>query len=499
MAAVVQDFEGRYDEVTGRVAELMGVINAANGELVSLLGEALDDGLWDVWGIHSSGHWTGWQTGMAPGRAKAIVGIAERRHELPTAVAALQAGSLSVDAAIEIAKRAPAGYEHDITEFAKQATIGQLRRSLRDYAYDDDTERSKPKPREDTRGVSSGTDERGWWCKGRLDPDEGAVVDHALKAMAEDLRRQARADIPEGEEPQQITTADALLAMGESALRCGEAAFPGSDRYLVHLHLDGHPAPTGGPGDGSRSQVSFHLGGPVPDTLRGLLLCDSSLRATIWDGTTPLNVGRKTRVISRRMRRAIEHRDGGCRVPGCGRITGLEIHHIIHWEHHGPTDTANLVCLCRLHHRTHHKGHLGITGNADLATDDSAGLGATRRPLTFTDPWGHVIAPCGTPVCPDPEATAGESAATLGIVATEEYDHPLGERMQTWGVHFNENPSPPDPPPPSDADPGDDDGPGGGAEGPGPSGRAGHRAPRSDLPVDPRDGGPPTASSPPAA
>jgi len=175
-------FEKRVEVLEAEVSKVMGVINAAHGRLVDLLGEALDDELWKVWGIHSPGHWLAWQAGMSTGRAAAIAKVAERRGELPSAVAALRAGEVSVDAAIEEARRAPAGYEESITDFARVATISQLRRCLRRYAYDDETDQAKPKPREDTRSVSMGTDHHGWWLKGRMGVDEGAVVEQAIRA-----------------------------------------------------------------------------------------------------------------------------------------------------------------------------------------------------------------------------------------------------------------------------------------------------------------------------
>ena len=55
----------------------------------------------------------------------------------------------------------------------------------------------------------------------------------------------------------------------------------------------------------------------------------------------------------------------GCRVPGCTADRFVEVHHIIHWQDGGPTDTWNLLSLCGRHHRMHHQGLLGIEGNAD--------------------------------------------------------------------------------------------------------------------------------------
>ena len=58
------------------------------------------------------------------------------------------------------------------------------------------------------------------------------------------------------------------------------------------------------------------------------------------------------------------------------RYSWLQIHHIVHWEDGGPTDTWNLVALCDAHHRLHHLGRLQIAGDAD----DPDGLVFGPRP-----------------------------------------------------------------------------------------------------------------------
>ena len=112
--------------------------------------------------------------------------------------------------------------------------------------------------------------------------------------------------------------------------------------------------------------LEVHLGPRLPDHLRRLLTCDATLRPVWEHHGTPLNVGRDHRTIPTRTRRLIEHRDHGCTIPGCHQRHNLDIHHITHWEHGGPTNTNNLLTLCRHHHRLHHLGHLTITGNPDL-------------------------------------------------------------------------------------------------------------------------------------
>lgn len=488
-------FMGRVKAVEARVAETQGVINAAYGEMVDVLAGAYAGHVMEGWGIHSAGHWVSWQTGCSLARGHGLAKLAKRAGELPSVVAALRSGELAVDAAVAIAKRGPAAYERSITEFAKGATVSQLQSTLRKYNYDDpDVE--QPKKGEDRRSLSKGQRDDGLFhLNAKVDADEGAVVDQGLKAALEDLRRQAKAEAPEGEKPRPVTLSDALVAMAEAFLRSGEAMFPGSDRYLVHLHLDANPV------DGEASTLGFHLGGRVPDALRSLLLCgDTALRPTIWNGSTPLSVGRKTRTISRRLRRVIEHRDRGCRVPGCGRTHGLEIHHIAHWEHGGRTDTENLVTLCRFHHRTHHQGLLAIAGNPEHV-DCAPEAG---EPLRFTDQWGRTLDATGTPIRPQPGQSIEEAAETIGAAPTERYVHLYGERLQHGAVFFSRNDlKPPGRPrpvagPPADEDPGETsaDPP---VSGPKPPGSRNAGDTTWSGPGDPRHGGPPTATSPPAA
>ena len=62
------------DALEDRVATLCGVINAAHGELVDLIADALDADLWAQWGIHSPTHWLSWQCGLSQGKGAPAVG-----------------------------------------------------------------------------------------------------------------------------------------------------------------------------------------------------------------------------------------------------------------------------------------------------------------------------------------------------------------------------------------------------------------------------------------
>src|SRR6266853_1271812 len=54
----------------------------------------------------------------------------------------------------------------------------------------------------------------------------------------------------------------------------------------------------------------------------------------------------KTRTIPPALRRALDHRDQGCRFPGCG-LRFTQGHHLRHWAHGGPTTLSIFFLMSR--------------------------------------------------------------------------------------------------------------------------------------------------------
>jgi hypothetical protein len=85
------------------------------------------------------------------------------------------------------------------------------------------------------------------------------------------------------------------------------------------------------------------------------LACDASRVVMRHDPDGHVvEIGARTRTIPPALRRALHHRDQGCRFPGCGLPFG-QGHHLRHWAQGGPTTLSNLAMLCRRHHRTVHE------------------------------------------------------------------------------------------------------------------------------------------------
>jgi hypothetical protein len=145
--------------------------------------------------------------------------------------------------------------------------------------------------------------------------------------------------------------ADALTFLAESALH--QTLDPGApgERYQIVVHVDAPVlADPEAPG-----QSVLEGGTHVSAETSRRLACDAS-RVVMRhepDGRV-VEVGARTRTIPPALRRALHHRDRGCRFPGCGVRFG-QGHHLRHWAQGGPTTLSNLAILCRRHHRAVHE------------------------------------------------------------------------------------------------------------------------------------------------
>jgi hypothetical protein len=409
------------------VAAAAGVRNAADAALVDLVAQGLAEGWWEGWRIHTPVQWLMWRAGLSRATARQVVRLAGRTAELPSVMAAFRAGGLSLDQASTVARYAPTAYEASVCELAVNATVPQIVAATRGYGFDADVvEREASGPRGPERSVSFGTDGSDQWRASiRLPADEGAVVEAALKTSRERLHDAARAaarevataagrptggtDAELGVAP--VSWSDAVVGMAECVLGHDAAGAETASRPGVLLHLR---APTDD-ADGWRAEL--HMGPALPPPLRRYLTCDCDI-STVWHSEGhPVQIGRTQHVVPRRIRRLVEHRDGGCRVPGCDANLKVQVHHVVHWEDGGDTVTANLLCLCPRHHRMHHQGLLGIAGDAD-----------TPDGIVVTTATGTVLRPVGAPTPP------------TQLPAVPPYDGPTGERLHRDCITFARHP-----------------------------------------------------------
>jgi hypothetical protein len=132
-------------------------------------------------------------------------------------------------------------------------------------------------------------------------------------------------------------------------VRFGVAVDQDAERATVVVHVDAadHAAGTGNATIEDGPVVSM-------DTARRLS-CDGNIETITEDSRgKPVSVGRRSRKVPPHLMRALRHRDGGCRYPGCRRRRWLHAHHLRHWAEGGETDLENLALLCGFHHRLVH-------------------------------------------------------------------------------------------------------------------------------------------------
>jgi hypothetical protein len=231
----------------------------------------------------------------------------------------------------------------------------------------------------------------------------GGDLPALVAALQERERRRAqvRAQLAQGEREaaREAFDADRVLARLRDQLSDLQGLLRGyvaSARQLLQAWLAGRLTSTPGEQDGRRF-YTFEAEGTVAPVIAGVV-------------DLPKGSGPRTRTIPPALRRALHHRDHGCRFPGCGLPFG-QGHHIRHWAQGGPTTLSNLAMLCRRHHRAVHE----------------EGYQVERRPdgeLRFRRPDGRPL-----PDVPHPPAVPSDPV------------HALRARNEAAGLHLDARPT----------------------------------------------------------
>ena len=92
------------------------------------------------------------------------------------------------------------------------------------------------------------------------------------------------------------------------------------------------------------------------------ICCDSEvIPAVLGSPREVLDVGRRQRLVTAAIWKALVVRDRHCRFPGCTRPPLMcHAHHLQHWIDGGPTSLPNMILLCSHHHRLTHAGPWAI-------------------------------------------------------------------------------------------------------------------------------------------
>ena len=418
----------RLEVLFEELSELAGQRNAIDGRIVDIVAEIDRDGLWSTTGAKTVTALVAWKLGTSPHNAETLVTVAERVETFPRCLDALRQGRFSLDQVGVIAERAADGSDDHYALLTESATVSQLRIALRaeprpepqpepepEFESEFDGEPEPQPPPEPERTISKISDDTHTTYRIRLPHAEAATVDAALASHLDGLVADWKHHHDTGESvseqaPPFPSTIDAFMSVIEAGWDTEVARRPHGQRTtaVIHVDADSHVA-------------ALHLGPLLSEDDRRFLLCDATCEVWFQRHGQVIGAGRATRTVNRRLRRALEHRDRCCVVPGCGATRGLHAHHLRHWEDGGLTELCNLALVCPYHHRAHHRGLITITGPADrLVVTDHTGQPLTNRSLARP------------PTTPPP--------------AVAPYAGPTGERAQWKWYH----PYQPQPPPATD-------------------------------------------------
>jgi len=340
------------DRLGDEIAELAVHLEAATARLLDLIREFDARGGWNN-GFRSCAAWLSWRVGFAPGAAREHVRVARALGALPLLSQALARGELSYAKVRELTRVATPETEERLLAVGRAGTAEHVERIVRGWRRVDRIAEAKDAARQHSgRALHVFTDEDGTVrIRARLTPEVGALLLKALDAARDALYRR-REDVFEADPPtMEQQQADALALLAETALHHGiDPGVPG-ERYQVVVHVDAAAlADADQPG-----QSVLEDGLRVPAGTSQRLACDASRVVMRHDADGRLlEVGARTRTIPPAIRRALHHRDRGCRFPGCGARFG-QGHHIQHWANGGPTTLSNLALLCCRHHRAVHE------------------------------------------------------------------------------------------------------------------------------------------------
>jgi hypothetical protein len=315
--------------------------------------------------------------GISVDQARERVETARALEELPAIAAAAHAGSISDQQLGPLARFADAENDREWAQRAPHIAPADLARLAR-CAVEPTSEEAHA--RRAARELTMRWRRNAGMLSLRAElPDiDGALVENVLNDMIDRMRP------AKGEPwaPRAQRGADALVELCRFGRDYDAEADPDAhlrDTYrpdfVVHI-------PPEGP-------VELVPGIPLPDGMVEALRAQARLAPIATDELgAPVVQGGARRPISLKKQRAVKQRDGHCRVPGCTRRHGLQVHHLIPVTWGGSDDFSNLAAVCVGGSTDHHKllvphGPYLLIGNPNVPD----GLRLVHR-----DRWPHIRA-----------------------------------------------------------------------------------------------------------
>jgi len=337
------------DELEATLLDSWHEVSTATHRFLVLLREFDLRHGWRAYGNADCAEWLDWKCGISRVTAQEKVRVAKALWSLPLIDAAFERGDLSYSKVRAVSRVATDRNEADLLTIALTSTAAHLEsycqrlRNGEATISTDDARRlhERPSLTRTFRDDGIGT------LHVEMPRAELELVLNALEFVGRTLPEDpTRSLFAKG--------ADALLQMARDALagRAGDGS--AGENYQVMVHVDADALS----GNGGESDL------PLPTVKR--LCCDGAVTKIVHDDAgCPLDVGRKQRIVSGALKKAVVARDRACTFPGCHHTRYLDAHHVRHWADGGETNLENLLLLCTAHHTLVHEGGFSIRRHRD--------------------------------------------------------------------------------------------------------------------------------------
>lgn len=372
------------DQLEDEIVSLSHRFNATEYQFLILVREFDIRQGWRAYCFNNCAEWLNMKCGISLGAAREKVRVALALFDLPLCSKAFEAGSLSYSKARAMTRIADCRNEPGLLEYALSATASQvedhcrqLRNAQRGISTDDANRAYKERSLTRT-SHPDGTMSINLELPKELGDLVMKAIDIAMasaakeisdaKKSADEIKKENGCDNGcecnngcDAESPAKnpaslsARQADGLLQITRHYLSVSNNSgktTSTADNHLVVVHVDESALQD----KGGKSDL------PVESVRR--LTCDTNVVEVIKDKKgNILNLGRKHRVVSPQLKRALLSRDKSCCFPGCAHDKWLAGHHVRHWVDGGETSLANTLLLCSRHHRLLHEGGYTIQKN----------------------------------------------------------------------------------------------------------------------------------------
>lgn len=347
-----------HAELEDRLHEIRRASGVLEAESARTVAEIERRGTYAESGHLSITSWVEHRFGSSWSEAARQVRTARALEHMPGVREALYEGEVSptavgqLVAAQEAHPEEFARVEDTLVDAARTLPVRDLRRAVAHFTdmVDADAAVRADRDRYDRRGLHvSPTFEGMVRVDGNLDPECGQTLLSALRAVTDAWARTGAED----DRTPAHRRCDALGEIARQYLDRSDRPMVAGERPHLTVTVDLQALE----GRAGRS-CELEEAGTISGESARRIACDASVtRVITGPKSEPLDVGRRTPVVPASLRRAVVVRDGHCRFPGCDRPPPwCDAHHVVHWANGGETKLANLVLLCRRHHRMVHDG-----------------------------------------------------------------------------------------------------------------------------------------------